>query len=226
MDMSFTNENTGYVTVADVSAGFSHILKTTNGGVNWITQFPSYFEYAVYQFFSISMKDENTGYTCGRGGYIFKTTNGGTNWDLEYKSREPFYLYNQVIQFNRITFVDTNNIYIIGNNGIILRKGNGEFLGVNEHNNNITPQKIYLGQNYPNPFNPTTSIKYSVSSIQNVKLIVYDILGKEIKTLVNEKKSPGTYEVTFDGSRLASGIYFYTLTAGDFKETKKLVLLK
>ena len=59
-----------------------------------------------------------------------------------------------------------------------------------------------------------------------VVLKVFDILGREIETLVNEKQNPGTYEVTFDGSRLSSGIYFYTLTAGDFRETKKLVLLK
>ena len=77
-----------------------------------------------------------------------------------------------------------------------------------------------------------TKIKFDVpvdSRIRGndkVALKVHDILGKEVETLINEKKSPGTYEVTFDGSRLSSGIYFYTLSAGDFKETKKLVLLK
>ncbi|MDZ7766259.1 MAG: T9SS type A sorting domain-containing protein [Melioribacteraceae bacterium] len=73
--------------------------------------------------------------------------------------------------------------------------------------------KFSLSQNYPNPFNPTTSIKYQVSSSEKVILKVYDILGREIKTLVNEVKSPGSYEVQFDASQLASGVYFYRLTA-------------
>ena len=83
-----------------------------------------------------------------------------------------------------------------------------------------------LFQNYPNPFNPVTSIKYVVSSRQFVTLKVYDVLGNEIATLVNEEKQPGTYEVEFDGMGLPTGIYFYQLNAGSFVETKKLVLLK
>ncbi|MCZ7602032.1 MAG: T9SS type A sorting domain-containing protein [Melioribacteraceae bacterium] len=90
-----------------------------------------------------------------------------------------------------------------------------------------------LSQNYPNPFNPTTSIKYTVPNVGTsrdlslqTKLIVYDILGREIKTLVNEVKSPGTYEFTFDASQLASGVYFYRLTSGSFMQTKKMVLLR
>lgn len=88
------------------------------------------------------------------------------------------------------------------------------------------PTKFELFQNYPNPFNPKTNIKYSVSSVQDIKLIVYDILGKEVATLVNQKQVPGLYEVTFDGNNLSSGIYFYKLTAGSFSQTKKMILLK
>jgi hypothetical protein len=83
-----------------------------------------------------------------------------------------------------------------------------------------------LYQNYPNPFNPSTSIKYQVESIKLIKLIVYDILGKEIVTLVNEKLSPGTYDVNFDGSNLPSGIYFYKLETGNFSDIKRMVLIK
>jgi len=81
-------------------------------------------------------------------------------------------------------------------------------------------------QNYPNPFNPITNIRYSIPYTENVKLIVYDVMGREIATLVNEKQSPGTYEATFDGSAFASGVYFYKLIAGDFSKTKKLLLIK
>lgn len=88
------------------------------------------------------------------------------------------------------------------------------------------PAKFELMQNYPNPFNPKTNIKYSVSQNQNIKLIVYDILGKEMETLVNDNHSPGVYEVSFDGDRLSSGVYFYKLIAGEFYETKKMILIK
>jgi len=83
-----------------------------------------------------------------------------------------------------------------------------------------------LYQNYPNPFNQSTKIKYQVARSGNVTLKVYDILGREVATIVNEEKKPGVYEVEFNGSALSSGVYFYKLNAGDFTQTKKLLLLK
>lgn len=91
---------------------------------------------------------------------------------------------------------------------------------------NYIPENFSLSQNYPNPFNPKTIINYQLSMINYVQLKVYDALGKEIAVLVNEKQSPGSYGVEFDGSGLASGIYFYTLSAGNFSETKRMILLK
>jgi len=75
------------------------------------------------------------------------------------------------------------------------------------------PASFRLGQNYPNPFNPTTAISYQLAAVSEVKLTVYDMLGREVAVLVNEKKGPGSYEVTFDGSHLASGMYFYRIMA-------------
>jgi hypothetical protein len=89
-----------------------------------------------------------------------------------------------------------------------------------------TPTNFAVEQNFPNPFNPTTNIQYQVSNNSNVTLKVYDALGKEVATLVNEAKVPGKYEVKFDGSNLSSGIYFYKLTAGNYFSIKKLILLK
>ena len=106
-------------------------------------------------------------------------------------------------------------------------------VGVNDET--TVPNNFELAQNYPNPFNPTTTIKYSIPSIiakqshnfdTNVRLTVYNILGEEIATLVNEKQSPGNYSVTFDASNLPSGIYLYTLRVSDFVATKKMILLK
>jgi hypothetical protein len=83
-----------------------------------------------------------------------------------------------------------------------------------------------LSNNYPNPFNPSTIISYSVPDISFIKLKVYDVLGNEIETLVHEEKPAGTYEITWYAEYLPSGVYFYKLQAGDFVETKKMVLMK
>lgn len=91
---------------------------------------------------------------------------------------------------------------------------------------NQIPSRYELYQNYPNPFNPTTIIKFQISKLSDTKIIVFDVLGKEVRTLVNERLQPGTYETTFDGSTLNSGVYFYIMTAGNFTETKRMVLIK
>jgi hypothetical protein len=83
-----------------------------------------------------------------------------------------------------------------------------------------------LSQNYPNPFNPSTKIKYSVPNSSQVVIKIFDILGNEIETLVNEEKPAGTYEVTWYAEQLPSGVYFYQLRAGSFVQTKKMLLLK
>ena len=104
-------------------------------------------------------------------------------------------------------------------------------VGIKQLTEETLPSKFALEQNYPNPFNPATTIKYSipqagVGSALTVQLKVYDVLGREVATLVNGKQKPGNYEVTFNARNLSSGVYFYQLKAGDFIATKKLVLLK
>jgi hypothetical protein len=94
-----------------------------------------------------------------------------------------------------------------------------------DDNTNI-PNELHLFQNYPNPFNPSTKISYSIPEISLVTLKVFDILGNEIKTLVNGEKPPGNYEVEFNATSLPSGVYFYKFTAGGFVETKKMILIK
>jgi len=88
------------------------------------------------------------------------------------------------------------------------------------------PEDYTLFQNYPNPFNPSTTIRYSIIKPDLVQIKIYDILGREVKTLVNEFKQTGSYEVQFDASGLASGIYLYRIESGNFVETKKMILLK
>jgi hypothetical protein len=101
---------------------------------------------------------------------------------------------------------------------------NGQ-VGVDEDEDGI-PAQFALEQNYPNPFNPSTKITYTLPTASHVTLSVYDILGREISMLVNEKKEAGLHEVKFDGTGLSSGVYFYRLTAGTFVQARKLLLLK
>ena len=111
-------------------------------------------------------------------------------------------------------------------------------VGIVEETNKILPANFSLSQNYPNPFNPSTTIKYSIQNVKTTrrvvftKLTVFDILGREVATLVNKNQTPSNYEVEFNslsavgGQGLSSGVYFYTVQAGDYFQTKKMILLK
>jgi hypothetical protein len=122
------------------------------------------------------------------------------------------------IQFNAITAYG-NNLYVDS----ICVKAN--VTGISGNNNGI-PKDFKLSQNYPNPFNPSTQISFSLPKASVVKLVVYDMTGREITSLVNEFRQAGNHNVTFDASSLSSGVYFYKIIAGDFTETKKMVLMK
>ena len=95
-----------------------------------------------------------------------------------------------------------------------------------ENKNQRIPHFNNLSQNYPNPFNPTTTISLSIPDRQHVSLIIYDLLGREVATLINEEKDQGYHKIIFDGFNLKSGVYFYKIQAGDYAEIKKALLLK
>jgi hypothetical protein len=121
---------------------------------------------------------------------------------------------------------NANNIYVGGVSQydyIVIKYS--QLLELKKVSNEI-PRRFELNQNYPNPFNPTTTIKYQLPIANYVKLILYDILGREVTTLVNEKQSTGTYEVEWDASNYPSGIFFYKLEASNFVDTKKMVVIK
>jgi len=132
---------------------------------------------------------------------------------------------NQFVNNGKLTatqaqpLIDYSNEIIDAINSELLKQGN-------EVNTKIIPDGFALLQNYPNPFNPTTTIRYSIPNSEFVTLKVYDVLGNEVATLVNEEKPAGSYEVEFKATELSSGIYFYKLQTNSFVETKKLVLLK
>jgi hypothetical protein len=96
----------------------------------------------------------------------------------------------------------------------------------NINENKLNPTEFKLYENYPNPFNPSTTIRYSIPEASFTSIKIYDVIGNEVSSLVNENKSTGTYEVEFNAANLSSGIYYYTLQSGSFRETKKMILLK
>jgi hypothetical protein len=98
--------------------------------------------------------------------------------------------------------------------------------GVNDNTSAAVPTAFSLEQNYPNPFNPSTTLQYSVSTTSHVVLEVFNVLGQSVARLVDGNMPPGIYHATFDASKFSSGIYMYLLTAGDFVQTRKMVLMK
>lgn len=128
--------------------------------------------------------------------------------------------------FTTTALFDTISLTSLGNSDIFITKLISTVTSIKDYKNYESVNGFELLQNYPNPFNPTTRIRYSISRRQFVKLKIYDLLGQEITTLVNEEKPAGAHTVEIDASRLSSGIYFYRLQAGDFVETKKMILMR
>jgi hypothetical protein len=147
---------------------------------------------------------------------MFLSTDGGLRWKKTFTGSQ---------RTSSMYFVNNNTGWAFGVYGTILKTTNGGSVFVN-NNSLVVPEGYELFQNYPNPFNPSTTIEYSISKESRVSIIVYDITGREIETLVNEVKRAGYYTVQFNASRLSSGIYFYRITSGDFVQTKKMVLIK
>ncbi len=143
-----------------------------------------------------------------------------------------FYSYSNSYDMANIVMLDASgNVYVTGSSF-----GTGssydfatvkysQTMGITNITSEI-PNTFSLSQNYPNPFNPTTNITFSIPKSESVKLIVYDILGKEVAVLLNENLNAGTYNIDFDGSNLASGVYLYQLQSGESSEIKKMNLIK
>lgn len=208
--LCFVNSELGW------SAGSnSKIYKTTNSGAIW---------FLVHNTFlcginSLTFVNESTGWTSGCEAAIHKTTNGGTNWTLQ-SFASTTYLYD-------LFFVNNNSGWSVGAGGRILKTTNGGLTFINPISNEI-PESFSLAQNYPNPFNPTTNLEFGIAELGFVTLKIYDAMGREVKTLINETLAPGSYNYQFStiNYQLVSGVYFYKLEVGKFTETKRMILLK
>jgi len=189
----------------------SGVYLSTNNGTSWIntglTKISRINAFAVY----------GASLFAGTPDGIYLTTNNGTTWDS----------VNTGLNGRGISAL------AVGDTNLLAGTGDGVwYRPLSEMVTGITvihpqsPTQFLLKQNYPNPFNPSTVISYQIASLDKVCLKVYDLLGREISTLVNEVKSAGSYTVTFNALNLPSGVYFYRLQTGTFTETKKLVLLR
>jgi len=198
-------------------AGSAAMLQTSNSGNNWtpvtilgtgnvtgITFTPLPVDNFIWPAWYIRTST-----------FIYASTNG-TSWNTEYTA--PAGNYNAISQAR-----PGRGIWAVRSNGGIsfhtiltdIKK-----IGTN------TPGKYELLQNFPNPFNPSTNIRYNIPKNSFLRLVVYDLLGKEIETLVNEEQSAGTYEVTFNAVQYPSGVYYYKLTADGYSDTKKMLLIR
>jgi hypothetical protein len=189
------------------------ILRSTDKGVSW-QNVNSTINMNNFGAFGINGKGEIFAGTAD--GKVFYSNDEGITWH-NYTSNL------NMISFQSLTFDKEDNVYLATNESIW--KSNPDSV-VSVAENPDMPAEYKLYQNYPNPFNPNTTIKYSVKEAGMVTLTVYDILGKEVKTLVNETKSPGEYTAAFDASSLPSGVYIYTIRAGSFNASRKMVLVK
>ena len=173
---------------------------------------------------SIAVSGSNV-FAGSTGNGVFLSTNAGTSW-----AQVNTGLTDTLVQSLAIS---GRNLFAGTYNGGVWRRPLTEMITSAEKSSPDLPKHLSLQQNYPNPFNPTTLIRYTVADntengvgSREVKLAVYDVLGREVAVLVNERKGPGSYEVQLNASRLPSGSYLYRLQAGVYSATKKLVLLR
>ncbi|MEO8664260.1 MAG: T9SS type A sorting domain-containing protein [Ignavibacteria bacterium] len=199
----------------------THIHYSSDRGVTW-NEIPNG-SWNTTGFSSISVN--GLGYIFAAvGSEVYLTTNTGVSWTLRNSGlTEGDYI-------NKFAFNNAGYIFGITNYNGVFKSAQSTLTHTNNNSGNI-PENFSLSQNFPNPFNPSTIIRYQIPSdvkgqTSDVKLIVYNSTGMEIRTLVNEKQGSGIYEVKFDGSGFASGIYFYKIEAGNFSEVKKMILLK
>ncbi len=197
--------------------GSGKIYKTANGGLNWINisgglpDSPTNDGLIYYPGYSTSV------YLVGMDIGVFMTTNYGTDW-TELADGLP----NTVAM--HLDYNPVSNKVRVGTHGRGVWETNIVVSIVNYSNE--VPSEYELGQNFPNPFNPATLIRFSIPEQRKVSLKVYDMLGKECAKLIEQELNAGTYEVKFDGERLSSGLYFYTLQTEDFIESRKMILVK
>jgi photosystem II stability/assembly factor-like uncharacterized protein len=197
------------------SLGFGvGMMRTSDGGKNW------QFEYIGISgvAWDVDFRTDNEAW-CALGGEqkLIYSLDSGITW-AAIPAPDSSMIFKMI-------FPDSLHGFGVGSNGTIIKYKPDSTTNVFV-SEKLIPEGIMLFQNYPNPFNPKTSIQYTIGNRQFVQLKVYDVLGREVATLVNEKLAAGSYEIQFDAGYLPSGVYFYTLTAAEYTSSKKMILLR
>ena len=214
----FSDEQHGWITGGYSNANESCyiVLRTADGGETW-QEIPD----LKYRINDIYFENNLHGWIVGADtrdrGIIWETSDGGDTWSVQSE--------NLNASLNAIHFHE-NFGWAVGDNGLILGTANNSIRSINEENNQAYPLAFNLSQNYPNPFNPKTVIRYTLPLASRIDLSVYNLLGEKVATLVSERQLAGQHQVKWDASAFPSGVYLYRLDAGDFIETKKLLLIK
>jgi photosystem II stability/assembly factor-like uncharacterized protein len=232
LDIGFVDSNSGWVVGSrDCLEGRDFVAHTTDGGSTWMWQLDPLY-YVVTPLSSVDFVDQMSGWVLGGCCFgippddrtltvIKHTTDGGETWTPKlYVTAEG--CHPEMI-LACLDFVDMNHGWAVGNSGMIL-KYNPTLQAPDEHSN-LKPASFGLST-FPNPFNPSTTITYNLPRTGHVSLRVFDLLGREVAVLKEGFMEVGSHHVMFDGSSLASGVYFARLDAGRFSQTKKLMLLK
>ena len=188
------------------------IYESNDNGVNWTNKTGAGWEYS-----DLEIDNNEIMYASTRGNWVYKSDD---NWNSSVLINSGMGQDKYVLDL----YIDKNGYLFAGMDYYGFYRSNTPVV-VSVENDNLLPS-FYLSQNYPNPFYPSTSIEYSVPNNDYVNLKVYDVLGNEVASLVNENKNVGKYKVTFNGSELSSGIYFYKLQIGKLNQVRKMALLK
>jgi photosystem II stability/assembly factor-like uncharacterized protein len=212
--VSFYNESYGSAVGAD-----GIIINTTDGGFNW-RRCESHVQVAL------NGVSQTSGYNItvvGNMGTIIRSNDGGNSFHIQPINNTNLTLFG-------VSFMNAYKGVTVGGSGNILRTTNAggdssSVIGIRNIQSSV-PGQFMLYQNYPNPFNPTTNIRFSIPANSNVSLKIYNILGREISTLINTYLLAGTHEYIWNSGNLNSGIYFYSLSVNGYRQTKKMMLIR
>ncbi len=216
--IAFINDSIGYVVGGD-----GLLLKTSDAGNSWAivdTLGLEPLKTSPPDLNDIQFIDSTRGFICGWKSVLYETTDGGETWTRINVPEEL-----EGITFYKMAWISNTECYISAGNGRIVKLTITPPDAIDNEGMKVA-DKFELEQNYPNPFNPATTIKYSISQNVPVKITVFNTAGQKVATLIDKKQQAGNYTLTFNGSNLASGVYFYKIKAGDFVRTRKMLLIK
>jgi hypothetical protein len=188
------------------------VFLSVNSGVNWVQT-----SLNNRGITAMTIKDNYIFAGDSFYGDVYLSSNNGTSWRTKSEGLG--------IHDNIWSLTTTSQSIFLGSDSGIWRRGFDEIIGIRYISSEV-PSAYSLFQNYPNPFNPSTNIKFAIPISSNVKLGVYDITGKELGLLVNEQLKAGTYQTNWNALNYPSGVYFYRFSAGEYSETKRMVLVK